>query len=217
MKKIAGLNGRFLFMLSTGRDSVVMLDLVLKNIDPDRIDIVYLWFYPKGILTYRDRYLERLSKKYQKEIFYEPHFEAWMVNKKFPKVKYSVQRDYLMEKYNCDWCFYGWRKGESFQRNIILSHTDEGIPKSHDPDGKKYNDPQTQLYPLWNMNEKDVIRYAIENDLELSPEYDYHFRDVNIFNGLSVQWLHDVYPDDYKRMARKYPQIELEYEKVTHE
>lgn len=217
MSKITALNGQFLFMLSTGRDSVVMLDKVMSSMGKEKVTVIYQWFYPKGVLTYRDNYIKKLEEKYGIEVLYEPHFELHLVNDKAPKMKFADNRDYLMRKHGCDWCFYGWRKGESMQRNIILSHTDKGIPKSHDENGKKYNDPQTQIYPLWNMGKKEVMEHVIEYDIVLTPEYDYGFRDINIFNDLSVQWLHDVYPTDFNRLCAYDNKVAIVYEKLTKE
>jgi 3'-phosphoadenosine 5'-phosphosulfate sulfotransferase (PAPS reductase)/FAD synthetase len=217
MSNITALSGQFLFMLSTGRDSVVMLDMVMNCIDKDRVTVVYQWIYPKGVLTYRDNYIKSLEQKYGIEILYEPHFEMYLVNKKAPKMKFADNRDYLMKKHSCDWCFYGWRRGESMQRHIILSHTDKGVPISHDPKGKKWNDPQKQIYPLWNMGKKEVVQYVVENEIELTPEYDYGFRDINIFNDLSVQWLHDIFPEDFKRLCKYDDKVEKTYYQLTSE
>ena len=206
-------------MVSTGKDSIAMLHKVLTEygIDKDRISFVYMYFYPKGVLSYRDKYIAHLEKKYGIDIIYSPHYETWMMDKTYPKVSFKDNRDFLLKRFNADWYFYGWWKGEGLATNILLKHSINGIPQQFSSDGKKYNDPQCHLYPFHNMNENDVWDYIDEHNLDLSPEYQYGFRDIAIFRGETAKWLHDVYPEDFKRACDVDKRLKQEYFKVTYE
>ena len=218
ISKISALNERFLVMLSTGRDSVCMTDILCKNYDKSKMVFVYLWFYPEGCLSYRDEYIKSIEEKYGIEVKYHPHFECYQINKKAPKLSFSAQRDWLMKKYNCTRTAYGWRKGESFQRNIILKHAPGGVPLDKpinaQSDDEQYKDPQSHIYPLWNINESELERYVIENKIELSIEYQYGLRDINIYSGVYAKFLHDVFPKDFEMSCKYHPQLKREYHRV---
>lgn len=218
-KKISDLDGRFICMVSTGKDSIAMLHIILNDfkIDKSRITFIYMYFYPKGVLTYRDKYISFLEKKYGIEILYSPHYETWMINSERPKITFSENREFLLKRFNADWYFYGWWKGEGLATNIMLKHSVNGIPAQYSCDGKRYRDPQNHLYPLFNMNEGDVWDYIKNNNLILSPEYDYGFRDIAIFRAETAKWLKNVFPEDYERACRHDKMIEIEYFKVTNE
>lgn len=218
-KDICALNERFLVMLSTGRDSVIMTDILCRYYDKSKLIFVYLWLYPKGVLNYRDEYINSIEEKYSIIINYEPHFELWMIKKQMPKISFSEQRDFLMKKYNCSRVCYGWRKNESFQRNIILSHAPNGIPidKKINSDFKEdeYKDPKSHIYPIGNFNKKMIDKYVIKEKIELSPEYKHDLRDINFFNGIYSKWLHDTYPNDFLKASKYDNNILKEYNRIV--
>lgn len=190
-------------MFSTGKDSIVTLDLCCKYIP--KVKVVHLYFV-KG-LSYRERFLEYYEKRYNVKIDQYPqvdvsrifHNRAFVNNQKdVSKLKQVDIELFLRKTYDISFLAYGYRKQESLQRRGHLSSCG-GFEKKF-----------KRFYPVADWSASDVLNYVKKEKLPLPVEYSYGFRDINFFEGEGLVWLYRNYPDDYDKVKAVYPFIEAE-------
>ena len=99
---------------------------------------------------------------------------------KMKKLKQGDIESFIRNKFNIKWLAYGYRKTDSLERRGILKNVINGIDE-------KYN----KLYPITDWSAKDVMKYIKNEKLLLPIDYNYGFRDINIFKGRSLVWLYN--------------------------
>ena len=176
IKHIASsINDGAIVFFSTGKDSVVMLDLIQRFFKRPEHEYIFLYMYKN--LEIRETVLRHYSKKYGIEFQQYPQFDvSSRVNGK--KLKQANIEKYIRAKHNKIWIFYGYRKSESLERRGMMAHIDNGIDW-------KYK----KLYPIADWSAKDVLYYIKQNRLVLPPDYRSGFRDINVFKILICFYL----------------------------
>ncbi len=186
-----------IIFFSTGKDSVVMLDLIQRFFKNPGHEYIFLYFH-KG-LSIRESVLSHYSKRYGIEFQQYPQFDVGSQVGVKKKLKQSNIEKYIRAKHNKIWMFYGYRKNESLERRGMLAHIDNGIDW-------KYK----KLYPLADWSARDALHYIKKNRLVLPPDYRSGYRDINGFKGNSLLWLYQNYRSDYELIKSQYPAIEGE-------
>ena len=190
-------------MLSTGKDSVVQLDLCSKYFE--RVCAVHL-YHVKG-LEYRDRYIKNLLSRYKNVSFsYIPHYSLSYINTVYGSVNEMIGQFTLTQKDSERvirrltggvWIAYGYRKDESLQRRGMLSAV------------KGKDDKTKRFYPLYNFTQRYVDKYIVKMRLPLPPEYECGFRDIGMYSSPdTLDWLKNNYPKDYVRTLEQFPLLE---------
>ena len=182
---------------STGKDSVVILDLCHKFIK--NIKVVSLYIVPD--LEYKNKLLSIYEKKYKLNIH---QFPLPDINNIF--IKYSMKKgrklkqidieNYIREKFDINYVVYGYKMVDSVNRAGIMN-----APYVKDGIDTKNN----RLFPLARWSQKEVLYYIKQNKLFLSPEYDYGFRDINEFTKESLNFIKEKFHRDYKKIIDFYP------------
>ncbi len=195
--------GEVIVFFSTGKDSIATLDLCARFIPI--VHAVHLYSVPG--LGYRERFLRYYEERYGITIdqYPLPDTAALFKNNTFINSTREVtklsQGDIelaMRKKYDVSYIAFGYRKNESLQRRGQLSVCD-GFERKF-----------KRLFPLSDWNERDVMNYLKKQKLPLPPEYSVGFRDINFFEGPSLVWLYNNYPEDYQKVKRMYPMIEAE-------
>jgi len=190
----SSINDGAICFFSTGKDSVVMLDLIQRFFK--RPDHEYIYLYTFKGLWIRETVLRHYSEKYRIEFLQYP----WYYNQNnTKKVKHGDIEKFIRAKHNKIWMFYGYRKTESLERRGMMAHIDNGIDW-------KYK----KLYPIADWSARDVLAYIKRNRLVLPPDYRSGFRDINSFKGEALLWLYNNYRGDYEIIKAQYPGIEGE-------
>ena len=198
IKHIASsISDEVIIFFSTGKDSVVMLDLIQRYFKNPGHEYIFLYFH-KGLFI-RETVLNHYSKKYGITFQQYPQFDVGNQAGVKKKLKQSNIEKFIRAKHNKIWMFYGYRKTESLERRGMMAHIDNGIEW-------KYK----KLYPLADWSAKDVLNYIKKNRLVLPPDYRSGFRDINIFKGDALLWLYNNYRSDYEIIKSQYPGIEGE-------
>ncbi len=207
MTLIASEISEAIIMFSTGKDSIALLDLCCKYMDPSRLKIVHLYFV-RG-LSWRENLFRHYENRYSITIKQYPQVDVASIykSKSFSAVNREVKKltqpemdRFLRKEFNTSWMMYGYKKTDSLSRRGIISKLGNGI------DYRNY-----KAYPLADWNEKDVFNYCKREKLPLPADYNMNFRDVNFFHGNSLKWVYNNYPDDYNKIVATYPFIEAEY------
>lgn len=189
---------------STGKDSVVLLDLCHKYFE--NIKAVYLYYVPE--LRYKNKILKLYEDRYNIKIEQCPQYDVSKILKKHSISGKNIQtikpvdlEIFLREKFNAEYCAYGYKMQDSVFRGGILNDKNciNGI-----------NQREKRIYPLTRWSHKEIFEYIKKEKLPLSFEYDYGFRDINIFSGDALEFIKEKSPDDYRKIIKFYPFLEYE-------
>lgn len=181
-------------MFSTGKDSIVTLDLMIKYTN-SQMKFVYLYFV-KG-LSMKESILQFYEKRYGIIIDRLPsaHHIAMKTGK---KIHLSQIEADIRFKYNISYLATGDRKSESLSKRGMLAHVKYGIDE-------KYK----KIYPVINFTEKDIYSYIKLHKLPLPVEYNTgKKRDFYIPTASDLIILKYNYPKDYKLIINEFPQLE---------
>lgn len=196
-----------LFHSATGKDSIMLCDLLSKNFT--KVHCVFMYIV-KG-LDYEARYMEWAKKKYNNIEFYQtPHYclysfikHGYLGIKKDPTqdntTLFKIDKR-MKAKLGIEWSVYGWKKIDGITRRFTLNQYEDGI--SHN--GGK-------AFPLMDLKNSDVLNYIADNNL-IQP-FNYGTKKSSSGCDISTpQFLAHVrnkYPEDLKKIFAQFPQTEV--------
>lgn len=207
-----------LFHSATGKDSIVMLDLVA----PYFKEVVCVYMYMCPNLRSVNRYIKWSEERYPNCRFIQaPHFNISSYvktgylgiarNERQPLLNLASITEKARAHTGIDWCFFGMKEVDSLNRRIMLRQYDNGICWK-----------TRKAYPLMLYKNKDVVKYIQDRGLMTNMSYG-GSRASSGENVASVTWLaflRDNYPDDLAKVEAMYPmtaQILFEYDKAMNE
>lgn len=181
-------------MFSTGKDSIVTLDLMMKHYKGE-MKFVYLYFV-KG-LPMKESILQHYEKRYGITIDRLPsaHHIAMKTGK---KIRLSQIESGIRFKYNISYLATGDRRSESLSKRGMLANARSGIDE-------KYK----KIYPVINFLEKDIYAYIKLHRLPLPVEYNTgKKRDFYIPAASDLLVLKYNYPEDYRMIITEFPKLD---------
>jgi len=188
VKQINGLlkNEPIIVMFSTGKDSIVMADLLVKGYS-GRKEFVFLYFVHG--LEIKQRIIEHYEKRWNIKIHQQPHFGT---------LSLKIGKKYKMADIDISYIAQGVRRDESLARRGMLAHLPYGIDE-------KYK----KLYPIADFSAKDVMAYIKLNKLPLPAEYSHGWKhDFSVPDVDGLVYLKNNFPNDYKKVIAEFPQLE---------
>jgi sulfate adenylyltransferase subunit 2 len=194
-----------LFHSATGKDSIVLLDLLHKK--GFKIIPVYMYFAKN--ITYIDKYIYWAEKKYNVDFIQCPHFVLsniirlgeYGLKKDISQKKITLKNinDMVCEKYNVEWTVLGFKKSDGLNRRIMLNELKEGA----------FNFNTNKCYPLSDWLNKECIAYIKKNKLtspvivSKSPSQGCTPNDKDY-----LLWLEEKHPNDLKKIINNFPEVE---------
>lgn len=207
-----------LFHSATGKDSLVMLDLMA----PFFKEIVCVYMYITPNLRSVNRYIKWSEERYPNARFIQsPHFNmsSWVKAGFLGMVSNPKQRllnladitEMARKHTGIDWAFFGMKEVDSLNRRIMLRTYDDGI-----------NWKTRKAYPLYAYKNKDVVRYIKEHGLMTNMSYGggKASSSENPASWSYLVWLRENFPDDLERVCAMYPdcrRILFEYDEAQKE
>jgi len=183
-----------IIMFSTGKDSIVMADLLVKGYSGKK-EFVFLYFV-EG-LEIKQRIIDHYEKRWNIKIHQQPHFGALSL-KTGKKYKMTDIEHGLRTKFNISYIAQGVRRDESLARRGMLAHLPYGIDE-------KYK----KLYPIADFSAKDVMSYIKLNKLPLPTEYSHGWKhDFSVPDVDGLVYLKNNFPNDYQKVTAEFPQLE---------
>jgi 3'-phosphoadenosine 5'-phosphosulfate sulfotransferase (PAPS reductase)/FAD synthetase len=183
-----------IIMFSTGKDSIVMSDLLIKSYSGKK-EFVFLYFV-EG-LEIKQRIIDHYEKRWNIKIHQQPHFTPLSL-KTGKKYKMADIERGLRAKFNISYIAQGVRRDESMARRGMLAHLPYGIDE-------KYK----KLYPIADFSAKDVMAYTKLNKLPLPVEYSHGLKhDFSVPDVDMLIYLKNNFPNDYQKVVAEFPQLE---------
>lgn len=207
-----------LFHSATGKDSLVMLDLMA----PYFKEIVCVYMYMVPYLRSVMRYIKWSEDRYPNARFIQaPHFNvsSWVKsgflgmasNPRQKLLNLADITEMARRHTGIEWAFFGMKEVDSLNRRIMLRTYDNGI-----------NWKTKKAYPLYQYKTKDVVRYIKERRLITNATYGATGASSgeNPASWSYLVYLRENYPDDLERVCDMYPdcrRILFEYDKAVAE
>lgn len=202
-----------LFHSATGKDSIMLLDLLSKNFK--RVFCVFMYIVPD--LEYEQKYITWAEKKYKNVEFYKtPHYcvysfikNGYLGIKKNPNQtlqKISKIDAKIKIKTGIEYSCYGFKKIDGITRRLMLNTYKNGIFEK-----------TKKIYPLMDLKNSDVLNYIRENDL-IKP---FNYGTLKPSSGCDISTpeflLHikNKYPRDLEKIFKVFPETRVklfEYE-----
>ncbi len=193
IQKISQITEPCLVGFSTGRDSIVMLDLMMKNYK-GKMTFVYYYFVPN--LEYKEKLLKYYEQKYDIKIERRPSqiTLSYMLGR---VIKQSEVFNNSRHEFGISYFALGERRCESLKRRGKLAHI-------YDVDERnKY------FYPLIDFSNKQVESYVKLHNLPIGEEYKVGYKhDLSICDPKGLLYIKHQYPDDYNKIIRTFPNLE---------
>lgn len=193
--------------LSGGKDSLVILDLCVRELGADRVRAFHMYMV-RGLRCVEDG-LRRCERRHGIEIVYVPH---WMLGQAYKNATYMPHRSRadgwrdtrlgdiemaVRAKLGPMWIAYGHRMCDSIERVGMLSRNG-GLDRS----GRR-------VYPLRSWNEAAVVAYLRARRIPLPPRLTILKRSMT---GVSFQEdvllaIREQFPDDFEKIVEKFPYL----------
>lgn len=192
-----------LFHSGTGKDSIMLLDLLSKAFK--KVHCVFMYIVPD--LQYEQRYIDWAQKKYPNCTFIKtPHYAVYSfikhgylgIEKDTTQTKTSIKKidAKIRKKLSINWSVYGFKKQDGITRRIMLNQLPDGI-----------NRKTQKAYPLKDLTNSEVLNYIKENCL--IPPFNYGTLKPSSGCDIStpefLAYLRDKYPEDLKKVHKQYP------------
>lgn len=191
-----------LFHSATGKDSIVLLDMLAKHFK--RVVCCLLYFIKDCELE--DKYIRWAEKKYPNCKFIKyPHYDLSKIVKygglgvkANPKQKIYSLADLMntaKEETGIEWACRGIKKYDSLERRIMLN--DMKIP---------INYKTKNFYPLAEWTNKDCEKYILDNKLPKNVKTDKNrTQGFQIMEGSFLLYLKKYYPNDLQKVLTQFP------------
>ena len=197
------LNGEpLIVMFSTGKDSIVMADLLIKGYRGHK-EFVFLYFVPG--LDIKQRIIGHYENRWNITVHQQPHYGALSL-KTGKKYRMADIEHGLRAAFNISYIAQGVRRDESMARRGMLAHLPYGI----DERNKK-------LYPIAGFSAKDIMAYIKLRKLPLPVEYSHGWKhDLSVPDVDGLVYLKNNFPKDYAKVIAEFPRLEALVWERTH-
>lgn len=190
---------------SGGKDSIVVLDMCFKY-----FKTVYpVFMYVVKNLSFQERYLTYIEKKYRISFFRYPH---WSLSRMYKENNYrpysknakDIKLIYLRDVENQAreatggvYIASGHKAIDSLDRNAMIRGC------------KGIDDKNKRIYPLAFYNNAMVFNYLKRNNILLPPDYRlFKYSKNSSFGGINgddLEVVRENYPDDYRKILEVFP------------
>lgn len=197
--------GRILVGLSGGKDSLVTLDLAVREFGAGNVR-AYFMYLVKGLRCVETtiRWCER---RYKIEVDYFPHWQLGMAYKYATYMPHYAKaagwRDMRLvdveqaarAKADATWLAYGHRMTDSIERVGMLKRIGG------------FDTAGNRVYPLWCWNEAAVMSYLRQRRIPPPPRLSILKRSMSGV-GFQIDTLLAIrqrFPDDFEKIVEKFP------------
>lgn len=191
-----------LFHSATGKDSIMLLDLLSKSFK--KVHCVFMYIVPG--LEYEERYIRWAEKTYPNCTFERtPHYALYSfikygylgIEKDAAQTKTSIKRidAKIRKKAGIQWSVYGFKKVDGITRRIMLM------------DFGALNYKTKKAYPLMDLKNSEVLNYISDNNLILP----FNYSKTKPSSGCDISqpeflaYIKQKYPSDLQKIFNQFP------------
>lgn len=204
IRQAARLTDSVIVGFSTGKDSIVALDLCRQHFK--RVEAWFMYIVPG--LEFQERYLRYIEGRYGLTIHRHPH---WMLGEMFNQTYYRPDTDisvdcptiaiadaeaFMMRKTGISWFAYGLKCNDSLERNAMIKRCG-GI------------DVKTRrFYPVAWFSDKAIYAYLRQHRIRLPRDYELFGRSFGRLWLQELAAIKEHFPADYKKIQEYFPFVE---------
>ncbi len=202
LRSVSQKTNRAILFYSTGKDSIVALDLMHEYFD----EIVCVFMYFVKDLNHINKYLNWAKVKYPKiKIVQVPHWNLTYIlrggvycvaNPKVKVFKVAKVDEAMRIKCGINYTFYGMKKADSMNRRLMLNTYEN------------YTSDTNKVYPLADWTNKEVLAYMKQRKLPQPVRYSKNASGGVGFNIDCYLWLRNNEPNDLDKMLKAFPMSE---------
>lgn len=204
VKRAAKVTDRVAVGFSTGKDSIVSLDLCVRNFK--HVTAFFMHVVPG--LSFQEAYIRQAEKRYGIEVLRFPHWSmstAYQVNYYRPGSELSAETPelsiveveaWLRNKHGATWFAYGQKKNDSLERRGMISASG-GV----DVKGRR-------LYPVGDFSDKAIFAYMRHRRLPMPVDYQLFGHSFGLLEPSELREVKRHFPEDFKKIVAQFPQIE---------
>jgi phosphoadenosine phosphosulfate reductase len=204
VKRAAKVTDRVAVGFSTGKDSIVSLDLCARHFK----HVTAFFMYNVPGLSFQESYIRQAEKRYGIEVLRFPHWNmstAYQVNYYRPGSRISAEAEaltivevetWLREKHGVTWVAYGQKKNDSLERRGMISACG-GV----DVKGRR-------MYPVGDFSDKAIFAYMRHRRLPMPVDYQLWGHSFGPMEPAELRGVREHFPEDFKKIVAQFPQIE---------
>lgn len=204
VKQAAALTDSVCVGFSTGKDSIVALDLCRRHFK--QVTAFFMYVVPG--LSFQEAYLAQAERRYGIKIVRLPHWSlstAFQVNYYRPGSDLSAQTpevgivdaEAMMRRdHGATWFAYGQKKNDSLERRGMISACGGVDVKSR------------RLYPVGDFSDKAIFAYMKHRRLPVPIDYQLFGHSFGILEPLELRQIRQHYPSDFAKIIAVFPEIE---------
>lgn len=204
VKRAAKVTDRVAVGFSTGKDSIVSLDLCARHFK----HVTAFFMHTVPGLSFQERYIMQMEKRYGLEIVRLPH---WNLSNFFrgthyrpgndlsmdcPEVGIQEVENYVRAKHGVTWFAYGQKKNDSLERRGMISACG-GV----DVKGRR-------MYPVGDFSDKAIFAYMRHRRLPMPVDYQLWGHSFGPMEPAKLRGVREHFPEDFKKIVAQFPQIE---------
>lgn len=216
LKKLSNITDTIILSFSCSKDSIAMwleCKKYFKNIVP-------YFYYLVPELSFVDKEIRYYENYFETKIYSFPHPNTikMLCNGVY---NHPDSREYLMNDCILLTYQYDYMLMQQIIRESLKLHDDIPVAigiRASDTLWRRlnikkhgcYRPTKKVFYPIFDMNQKELIELIRTNNLKLPPDYFMFHRSLN-----SISWLHSnaikkYYPDDFEKLKAFFPLIEAD-------
>lgn len=203
-KQAAALTDCVTVGFSTGKDSIVALDLCCRHFK--KVSAFFMYVVPG--LSFQEAYLRQAERRYGISILRIPHWSmstAFQVNYYRPGSDLSAGTPdlsipdveaWLRAKHGAQWFAYGQKKNDSLERRGMISACGGVDVKAR------------RLYPVGDFSDKEIFSYMRHRRLPVPVDYQLFGHSFGLLEPLELRMVREHYPADFRKIVAVFPEIE---------
>lgn len=204
VKQAAKLTDQVTVGFSTGKDSIVSLDLCCRHFK--KVTAIFMYVVPG--MSFQEAYLKQAERRYGIKILRLPHWSlstAFQVNYYRPGSDLSAStpdltitdvEKYLREAHGSTWFAYGQKKNDSLERRAMISASG-GV----DVKGRRF-------YPVGEFSDKEIFAYMRHRRLPLPIDYQLFGHSFGLLEPMELRQVREHFPADFAKIVKLFPEIE---------
>lgn len=204
VKRAAELTDQAAVGFSTGKDSIVALDLCCRHFK--RVTAFFMYQVPG--LSFQEAYITQAERRYGIKVLRLPHWSISTVlqvnyyrpgsnlSAETPTLTLTDMEAWLKREHGATWFAYGQKQNDSLERRAMISACGGVDVKAR------------RFYPVGEFSDKAIYAYIKHRRLPLPVDYQLWGHSFGPMEPMELKQVREHYPEDFKKIVERFPEIE---------